>query len=367
MPRASRRPRASSARPARRLSLQADLRTDAITQPTEEMWEAMRLVRPAIASVGEDSTVSALENLAATLTGKGAAVLAPTGTAANIAALLTHTKPGEQVILEADSHILWSEEQGFGALAGLVPRVVSGTDLESDLERIIEDVRLGHRPRTSLLCVENTHTGRGGSPVDAATMGVLSAAAHQHGLAVHVDGARIFNASVALGTPVENLVRDADSVMISLNKGLSAPHGALLCGSTTFIRDARTHLRRIGAASCHQAGIWAAAGIVALERMVDRLAEDHAVARLLGERLQNDEGLLFRRGAMTTNIVLIDLAATLPSASDMCKRLTSQGIGALPFKPRTIRFVTHRHVQVEAVTEVAQAVSLAAYGYPASR
>jgi threonine aldolase len=273
----------------------------------------------------------------------------------NLIAVMAHTKPGDQIIVDAASHILWSEEWAVASVCGVLPRAIetdAGAPDPDDVDAAIRASHAGHRPRTALLCLENTHNAAGGTIVGTEQTALLARLAHEHGAAVHLDGARVFNAAVALAMDVGELVNSVDSVMINLNKGLSAPFGALLCGSAAFVADARALLRRLGGASIHQAGLFAAAGIVALERMVDRLGRDHERARTLAALLDGIDGIDVDLGLVQTNIVMARVGAGLGSATELHDHLRSHGVGSLVYGDRVLRFVVHRHVTGRAVARV---------------
>jgi threonine aldolase len=332
-----------------------DLRSDAITLPTDEMGEAMRSVRPGW-PVPEDETVHRLERVGAELSGKEACAFVPTGGMGNLVALMSHTRRGDQLVLEAASHILWAEEWGFAYVCGLAPRPIDTLDGVLSPEQVEAEIvatRFGFASHTSLVCLENTHNGCGGTVVDAAQTAAVCAVAHAHGVAVHVDGARILNACAALGVDLASLVADADSLMLNLNKGLSAPFGALVCGSAAFIERCRLALRRLGAANFHQAGMLAAAGVVALETMPARLAQDNARARMLADRLRRVRGLECDPERVQTNIVMARLDPERATSAELAAHLRTRGIGALPYTETILRFVTHRHVTDAVVERIA--------------
>jgi len=295
-----------------------DLRSDFCAPPTEAMWEAMRAAPFGWAAAGEDPSVNELERRCAELLGKEAAVFAVTCSAANLAALLALTEPGERVAIEPDAHILVNEGGWITELAGLVP-------VDPDEPAPVR-------------CLENTRTRAGGTVLSPAETAALAAGAER----VHLDGARLANAAVALGVQLAELSAPADTVAFSLNKGLCAPVGAMVAGEAAVIARARIHLKRVGGATIHKAGMLAAAGIVALG-LVERLADDHRRARRLAELLDLPEP--------QTNIVLTDLdAANLP-------RLASAGVLALAPDGRHVRFVTHRGIGDADVEEAASAVA----------
>jgi len=333
-----------------------DLRSDTVTRPTAAMREAM-----AAAAVGDDvldhdPTVRRLEEAAAARLGKEAALFVPSGTMGNLIALLSHTVPGQEVWLEEDSHIYYYEAGGVTRLAGLFPRLFRGRrgiPAPGQLRDLARPAGL-HFPVPGLLCLENTHNRGGGTVMAPDRMAALADTARELGLKVHLDGARIFNAAVALGVEVQALAGPADSVMVSLSKGLSAPVGSVLAGSRSFIAQAR-RVRQLLGGGMRQAGVLAAAGLVALETMVDRLADDHRVARALGEALAAIDGLVLDPAQVETNIVMFELPEGYEAAGFL-QRLAAQGVLGIPFGRRVVRFVTHRHVTADMVPRVAAAV-----------
>ena len=335
-----------------------DLRTDTLTPPTDEMWEAMRGARFGWAMKGEDRAVLDLEALGADLTGKESALIAPTCSMANLLALLAQGERGTQVVLEATSHTVTSEGWGIAAVASLFPRLLvgrQGIPDATEVEAIIAEAGALGLPRTSVVCLENTHNNAGGIAISPAQTAEITEAAHRHGAAVHVDGARLFNAALALGVRAGDLTATVDTVAISLNKGLCAPVGALLCGRRDTIDAARGHARRLGAASMHKVGILAAAGIVALTTMVDRLADDNRRAALLADRLRGMAGLHVDWTGVRTNIVFAELQETAPSAEELARRLEARGVLAYVRPGRKVRFVTHRLIDDGAIALAAAA------------
>jgi threonine aldolase len=309
-----------------------DLRSDFCAPPTEEMWAAMR--------TGSERTVTELELAVAFELGKEAAVFCPTCTAANLAALLALGERGRAAIVEASAHVLVAEGRGLSELAGLLPVPVAapGGRLTPDEVEAAVVTR-----QAAVVCIENTHTRAGGTVLDTETTAAIAAAAQKHGARVHLDGARLPNAAEALGADVGDLAAPVDTVAVSLNKGLCAPYGAVLAGEATTIAAAREHLHRLGAGTVHKAGVLAAAGLVAWERMRGRLADDHRRARRLAELL----GL----PAPETNIVMTELAATaLP-------QLAERGVLALAPGGGHVRLVTHRGISDDDVDRAGAALS----------
>ena len=328
---------------------------DTATLPTEEMMAAIAAAPLGDDVYGEDPTVNELEATAATMLGKQAAVLLPSATMANLTAVMSWTRPGDEIVVEAGAHVLYYEAGGLSAVAGCVPLPVPGDRGVLRAEAVERQLRPPdpHFPHTSLLCVENTHNRAGGTVTPVAVMKELRDLCDRHQLALHVDGARIFNAAVALGVPASDLAADADSVSFALSKGLSAPVGALLTGTTEFIARARRARKMLGG-GMRQAGVIAAAGLVALRTGVERLSEDHQRARQIATRLAELPGLRVDPGSVETNMVLVDTSGWGLSAPQMVAALAGHGIKAAPRPPDAVRFVTHRHIaeaEVDALVD----------------
>ncbi len=329
-----------------------DLRSDTVTLPTEEMLEAIRNAKLGDDVFGEDPTVKELEELAAKKMGKEAALLVTSGTQGNLVSILTQTKRGEEVILEADAHIYHYEMGGISAIAGVLPRPIKGEMGVLEPEAVEEAIRppSPHLPKTALICLENTHNLAGGTCITPSQTRKVCEVAARHGLAVHIDGARIFNAAVALGVDVKELVSPADSVMFCLSKGLSAPIGSLVVGSSSFIERAR-RMRKMLGGGMRQAGVIAAAGLIALEKMVDRLREDHDNARLLAEGLAKMDGIKIDLRRVQSNIVMFDISDLGVSGSDFISALLKHGVKALTVRGNIIRMVTHRGIGREDILQ----------------
>jgi threonine aldolase len=290
-----------------------DLRSDTVTHPTPEMRKAMFEAEVGDDVYGEDPTVNRLETMAAGIMGKEAALFTTSGTQSNLIAVLTHTNHGDEIIVGDEAHMLWYEVGGAATLGGVTLRTVPNDSCgrlnPDDIDRTIRDEDI-HYPRTTLLCLENTHNRCGGTVLTREYTDGVCNLAHTRGLKVYLDGARIFNAAVALGIPASNLTQNVDSVGLCLSKGLSAPVGSLLCGSKDLVERARKFRKMLGG-GMRQAGVIAAAGIVALETMVDRLAEDHANARRLAQGLAGIEGITLAQDDISTNIVMFHLSPEL--------------------------------------------------------
>jgi threonine aldolase len=336
-----------------------DLQSDTVTRPTPAMREAMARAEVGDDVYGNDPTVNRLQAMAAERVGHEAALFMASGTMANLVALLVHGERGAEVIVGSQSHIYLWEVGGMSALGGLhvrtVPNQPDGTLRVEDIEAAIRPDDI-HCPRTRLICLENTHGAAGGVPLTAEYTRRVAALARARGLRLHIDGARLFNASVALGSPARELAGAADSVMFCLSKGLSAPVGSMLCGSRAFIEEARRYRKQVGGAM-RQVGVLAAAGIVALEVMVDRLAEDHALARALAEGLRRVPGLLLDEGAPLTNMVYFSLAPSVKlTDSAFVDRLRDRGVLVLLDEPRRFRLVTHAWISREDIPRAVGAI-----------
>jgi len=302
------------------------------------------------ASYGDDSrdgdaTVMKLEALAAERTGKEAGAFMPSGTMTNLVAVLAHAQHGGEVLLESGAHILNSELGGIAGLVGAFHKGINGNRGAMDIDELREKIRPMTRNNlgTTLVCMETTHNRAGGAVLPLAHMKAVYDLAHEHEVPAHTDGARLFNAAVALGVEAKEIAQYTDSVGFCVSKGLSAPVGSVLCGSKTFIERARTFRRMVGG-NMRQAGPLAAAGIVALETMVNRLKDDHAMARRLAVGLHKIDARLCDPHEVETNLVRVDVSFTSRSAAQWSAALAQKGIAASPADPRSLRFVTHRHV-----------------------
>jgi threonine aldolase len=329
-----------------------DLRSDTVTQPTPAMRAAMAQAQVGDDVYGEDPTVNRLQELAAGMLGKPAALFVPSGTMGNLAAVLAHCGRGDEVILGQLAHTFLYEAGGIAALGGVHPHTLPNQpDGTMALEAIAAAIRPqdAHFPTSRLLALESTHNRCGGVALTTSYTRQASELAREHGLAVHLDGARIFNAAVALGQPVSALVEPVDSVTFCLSKGLCAPVGSLLCGSVEFIERAHRIRKQLGG-GMRQAGVLAAAGIVALEQIVPRLGEDHARARQLASRLAEIPGLELVFGLPHTNMVYVALAEQLPlEARAIADSLQEQGVLVGVVGQRRFRLVTHYWIDAAAV------------------
>jgi len=323
-----------------------DLRSDTVTLPTERMRERMRSAELGDDSRDGDPTVQALEALAARRTGKEAAVFVPSGSMANLVALLAHTARGGEVLLDAECHIARSEMGSIAGLASLFHRPLPAERGALDLAALEEAISPGVTPNrlaTALVTLETTHNAAGGAVLPLAHMEAVARIARREGVPVHIDGARLFNAAVALGVGAERIAAHGDSVCFCISKGLSAPIGSLLCGSAAFIQRGRAFRRMVGG-NLRQAGVVAAAGIVALEEMVERLAEDHARAKRLARGLHAIDAGLAAPDQVETNIVMVEVAASRRTAAEWAHALAAHEVLAGPARRHRLRLVTHRHI-----------------------
>jgi len=329
-----------------------DLRSDTVTQPTEEMRTAMSQAEVGDDGWGEDPTVIRLEHMAAERLGKEAALFTVSGTMSNLLAVLTHCQRGDEIIIGDESHMFHYEVGGAAALAGVhiktVPNNVNGMLSPEDVQAAIRVPDI-HFPPTKLICLENTHNRCGGRVLTPEDTKRIAELASQHQIPLYLDGARIFNAAVYLGINVQKLALGATSVSFSLSKGLSAPAGSLLCGSADFIARARKYRQMVGG-GMRQVGILAAAGIVALEKMVDRLQEDHENAKLLAEGLSNMKRVSIDPAMVQTNIVVIEVQ--LMSPLELVERLAQNGVKVTPFGGKRLRMVTHYGIEREDIETV---------------
>lgn len=305
----------------------------------------------------EDPTVNRLEELAAKKVRKESALFVPSGTMGNLIAVLTHCQRGDEVILEIDSHIYYYEVGGMSALAGVIPRLIvgdKGIPNPQDIKKALRDENL-HYPNTTLICLENTHNRAGGTIAPPEVIEEICQLAHQRKILVHLDGARIFNAAVALDIEPALLTKNVDSVMFCLSKGLSAPVGSILAGSKDFIQRARKNRKMLGG-GMRQAGILAAAGIIALEHMMKRLKEDHKNARILGEGLANVSGIKVDLETIQTNMVYFDLQESGMDTYQFLPKLAKYNILGLPRPPTKVRLVTHYGISEEDIYATIKAI-----------
>jgi threonine aldolase len=322
-----------------------DLRSDTVTRPTAAMRRAIAAAEVGDDVFREDPTVRRLEELAAERLGKEAALFVPTGTMGNQIAVNVWTSPGQEVILEDASHIFNYEMGTMAVFSGVLARPLRSEDGALEVEQVRRAIRpdVYYLTKTGLVTLENTHNMAGGTILPQTRAEAVCSLARDHGIPTHLDGARIFNAAVALSRPAAELARPFDSVMTCLSKALGAPVGSVLAGSASFISEALRARKRLGG-GMRQAGVLAAAGIVALEAQVDRLAEDHAGARLLAGRVASMPGLAVDQARVQTNIVIFEVQAPDTSAPEVVERWKQSGVLALAIDERQVRAVTHYDV-----------------------
>jgi threonine aldolase len=331
-----------------------DLRSDTVTQPTPEMRRAMAEAEVGDDVYSEDPTVNRLQSLLAEMAGFEAGILLPTGSMSNQAALATHTQRGQEVIAPEGAHLYEYELGALAAVSGLVARLVKaplGVPALADVRAAVHDNI--HQAPTGLIALENTHNKAGGTVVPLARCREIASFAHESGLPVHLDGARAFNAAAALGVPIAEVCRGFDSVSICLSKGLAAPVGTVLLGSREFIAKAHRYRKMLGG-GMRQAGVIAAAGIVAVTEMAGRLGEDHAHARALAEGLL-ELGVHLDPKSVQTNMVYFQVQ----DAAALASRLADRGVLCNPVSADTIRLVTHYQVGGEDVDAVLEAFAVA--------
>lgn len=321
-----------------------DLRSDTVTKPCEEMREAMAKAVVGDDVYGEDPTVNELERTSAEIIGKEAALFVPTGTMGNQIAILTHTLRGDEIIVDELSHIALYEVGAASMFAGVQLKTISNL-LEGDtVEKLYNAYREPniHAPTCRLLCLENTFNIGSGTVMSLNDMRLVYRAAKDLSLLVHLDGARIFNAAIALSCDVKELAENCDSIMFCLSKGLGAPVGSILAGSREFINAARKYRKAMGG-GMRQAGVLAAAGLIAL-KMVNRLSEDHYNARLLAKKLSLIKKLKLDLSRVQTNILLVDISGLNIEAGSFVVKLSEAGVMAVPVSSKVVRFVTHKDV-----------------------
>jgi len=329
-----------------------DLRSDTVTKPTPEMREAMATAEVGDDVYGDDPTVNRLQELAADMLGKEAALFVSSGTMGNLLALLVHCQRGDEVILGNQAHVYLNEAGGMSALGGIHPcPIPNQADGSLALDDILASIRTEdvHHTITRLICLENTQNICGGIPLSAAYTRQVGELAHRNNLLLHIDGARIFNAAVAQNVSVKELTAPADSVMFCLSKGLVSPIGSMLVGTRKFITRAR-HLRKMLGGGMRQVGIVAAAGIISLEKMVDRLKDDHARARKLADGLRKIKGVLVDSDSPHTNMIYVGLDDSISlNGKQICDEMKKLDVLVDIDNPSYFRLVTHYWVDDKAV------------------
>ncbi len=334
-----------------------DLRSDTVTKPTVKMRNAIRDAAVGDDVYGEDPTINHLEQLAAKIVEKEAALFVTSGTQGNQVAVLSHTQRGDEVILEEHSHIFSYETAGLSTIAGVQARTIKGVNGQMPISDIISAIREDdiHCPKTALICLENTHGDSGGRILPLHHMEEVYRVSRKYRVPVHLDGARLFNAAVGLGVDPKEITKYTDTVQFCLSKGLSAPMGSILAGPKDFIEKARKWRKMLGGGT-RQAGIVGAAGIIALEEMVGRLQEDHLHAKKLAEGLARIKGIHIDANGVETNIIMFSVERSGMDADEFIKKLHGHEILANSAGPYRIRFVTHRGIATEDIDTAIEAI-----------
>jgi len=337
--------------------MQIDLRSDTVTKPTQEMREAMLSAPVGDDVYGEDPTINRLEQLSANLLGKEAALFLTSGTQANQVAVLSQTQPGEEIILEKDSHLFYYETGGLASLAGVQARTLEGINGQMQMDDIQEAIRGKdiHYPNTSLIALENTHARSGGRILPTSYMKEVYNLANNQGISVHLDGARIFNAAIGLGVPPKEIAQYADTVQFCLSKGLSAPMGSILAGKKEVIAKARKWRKTLGGGT-RQAGVVGAAGIIALEKMIDRLVFDHENAKELARQLESLPGLNIDSAEIESNIVILSVKELGIDSVKFVQLLKERGVLANALEKYKVRFVTHREIGEDDIKKISEVI-----------
>jgi threonine aldolase len=336
-----------------------DLRSDTMTQPTDAMRRAMAEAQVGDDVFGEDPTINRLEDMAAERLGKEAALYVSSGTMGNLVSQLAHCGRGEEIILGSHSHSFFFEQGGSAAVGSIHPRTVPN---QPDGKLALEDIEAAirgdniHFPISRLIILENTHNLCNGCPLDIDYMKAVREIASRHKLKIHVDGARFFNAAVALNVDPEDLAQEADSVSFCLSKGLAAPVGSVICGAQDFIDNAR-RARKVLGGGMRQAGVLAAAGIISLNDMVDRLADDHANAKKLAMGFAEIAGISIDPNQIQTNIIFFEVTREGMTPEEFVQRIDAQGIRMLPVGPHKVRAVTHYHITSEDIDQTLSVIS----------
>ncbi|WP_102263049.1 low-specificity L-threonine aldolase [Mesobacillus jeotgali] len=334
-----------------------DLRSDTVTKPTEEMRKAMYSAEVGDDVYKEDPTVRELEETAAEILGKEAALFVTSGTQGNQIAVLTHCRPGQELLLEEESHIFYYESGAVAALAGVQTRTIPGLRGAMEPEDVFNAIRTEdiHYPETGLICLENTHNRAGGAVIPVENMEAVYSIAQANKVPVHLDGARLFNAAAAAGVDVKEFAKNTDTVQICLSKGLGAPVGSIIAGDADFITTARKWRKRLGG-GMRQAGVIAAPGLIALTKMKDRLGEDQWNARVLAEAIEAIPGMKLARQP-ETNIVVADVEGLNITSDVFVERLRSEGVISGTFGPTFVRFVTHYDVTEDQIQKAIDAIA----------
>lgn len=344
-----------------------DLRSDTVTLPTPGMMEAIVTAPLGDDVYKEDPTVIRLEEMAARKLGKERALLVTSGTQGNLVCAVSHLRHGNEVILESESHIYYYEVGGISAIAGAIPRPIKGEHGALDPVDVEKAIRVKdiHQPETRLICMENTHNRAGGSVITPTQIESVADIAARYGIPMHLDGARIFNAAIALDVDPSEIAKPFDSIQFCLSKGLAAPVGSLVVGSEEFIEKAR-RIRKMLGGGMRQAGIIAAPGIIALEKMIPRLKEDHDNAKILAKKLSEIEGITIDAAHVETNIVIFDVKDLKTTSQEFIDQLKKKSLKAANYGRTLVRLVTHYDItreDIEYACEVFEQVAKQAAKY----
>src|SRR5881296_3423468 len=334
-----------------------DLRSDTVTKPSPEMRQAMAEAKVGDDVFLEDPTINRLQDRAAHIFGREAALFVPSGSMGNLTCIIAQTRPGQEIICEEAGHVYNYEMASMSAIAGVLPRIVTGQDGILSWETISKAIRpkIYYRPQTALISLENTHNMAGGTVYPTKLALEICDKAHDLGIPVHLDGARIFNAATYLGEDVAEMTKKFDSVQFCLSKGLGAPVGSMIVGSRDFIERCRS-IRKMLGGGMRQAGVLAAAGLIALEKGPKRLQIDHDNAKLLATRLAAVPGITLNPAKVQTNIVIFGLKTSGWSSSDFLQTLAKRDVLAVPVDNERVRMVTHLDVDRNDVEKAAAAV-----------
>ncbi len=334
-----------------------DLRSDTVTRPTPEMRRAMAEAEVGDDVYGEDPTVNRLEERAAQIFGREAAIFVPTGTMGNQIAIKIHTHHGQEIICEERGHIFNYEMATLASFSGCLVRPIYGEDGALNWADIKKRIAPGiyYKAQTGLVSLENTHNMAGGTVYKQEVADEICDEAHKIGLPVHLDGARVVNAATALGKPVAEVTKKFDSVMFCLSKGLGAPVGSMLVGSKSFIEKARAYRKALGG-GMRQAGVLAAAGLIALEKMPLRLQQDHDNAQVLAQGLSQIKGIKIDPRKVHTNILVFNIAGTGMNTAEFTRKLAERNVLATGIDPENMRFVTHMDVSRQECERTLEAI-----------
>lgn len=335
-----------------------DLRSDTLTRPCSEMRQAIQNAEVNDDVIDVDPTVARLQDRIAELLGMEAAMFMPSGTMTNQVAVRLHCQPGDELLCESGCHIYNYEQGAFAQLSGVVARTFEGTNSSIDLSQLLNQVHPDneHAVRTRLFCLENTHNKGGGVVLPYETVEQTCRWAHEHGLATHLDGARLFNAVVASGISASDWAQHFDTVSVCFSKGLGAPVGSALVGPASMIKTMRRHRKLFGGAM-RQSGFLAAAALYALENNIPRLADDHANAKRIGESIVQTEGLSLDLNRVETNIVVFRVDPAIATAAEFCEAAHQAGVWMFPFSHEDVRAVTHLHISEQDAAAAGETIS----------